>query len=547
MYLRNINPLSRRFYRNILIGFMVLQSFQPVSCNSREKTEIFHNRTKSDRIDHETHYHKRTDKCETCHTNLKSHMLEHVNRNVKCNQCHFNTNEMQQSVDLIVKRPGLFSNVDETCRKCHPEETKNAKASLMNTMRGMINVNRFVFGEIDSPEHSHASLAPNRSPADSYFQQKCKNCHLSNDEPGPQITDNRADILKAIEQNRGGGCLACHLIKNETDNGSARLTNDVNDNHCAGCHSGSSRISLNYSGYMELFSHGETPEKNSEIVTLEDGRILKKIQEDLHHRRGMKCTDCHIKTGVMGDGEKHNHKDEAVKVRCTSCHLPAETYIHGSEHGRLSCDSCHTQDVPECIGCHIQYDTRSSQWVEYRGESEMKAPVLGVYKNKIRPFLPAMKLTIDFSSFRNSEKTERHVPVTKKAPNKIERHLFAPVFSHRITGKVRTCNSCHNDPHALGYGAGELKIKEDSIDFESSYETATGTVDEPKPLDAWIIPFKNYKKDMPLTTRSEGRPFTPEEQRKIIRVGYCLQCHEGSSPIFKNFRETEIYTHKRSK
>ncbi len=36
-----------------------------------------------------------------------------------------------------------------------------------------------------------------------------------------------------------------------------------------------------------------------------------------------------------------------------------------------------------------------------------------------------------------------------------------------------------------------------------------------------------------VSTRADVRPFTPEEQRRILRVGACLTCHPGDSPVMR--------------
>jgi hypothetical protein len=51
------------------------------------------------------------------------------------------------------------------------------------------------------------------------------------------------------------------------------------------------------------------------------------------------------------------------------------------------------------------------------------------------------------------------------------------------------------------------------------------------PADAWIG-FLQTRSGM-LSTRDEVRPFTPEEQRRVLQVGACLTCHAGDSPMMK--------------
>ncbi|MCK7517635.1 MAG: hypothetical protein MZV64_07920 [Ignavibacteriales bacterium] len=51
------------------------------------------------------------------------------------------------------------------------------------------------------------------------------------------------------------------------------------------------------------------------------------------------------------------------------------------------------------------------------------------------------------------------------------------------------------------------------------------------PKDAWIGFLKT--RDETSTTRTNTRPFTVEEQKRILLVGACLTCHEENSKVMK--------------
>jgi hypothetical protein len=51
------------------------------------------------------------------------------------------------------------------------------------------------------------------------------------------------------------------------------------------------------------------------------------------------------------------------------------------------------------------------------------------------------------------------------------------------------------------------------------------------PKDAWIDFLKT--RDHTSTTRTNTRPFTVEEQQRILLVGACLTCHEEHSEVMK--------------
>jgi hypothetical protein len=41
----------------------------------------------------------------------------------------------------------------------------------------------------------------------------------------------------------------------------------------------------------------------------------------VHHEIGLQCIDCHVYTGVMGDGKQYMHEEDAVKIGCEDCHF----------------------------------------------------------------------------------------------------------------------------------------------------------------------------------------------------------------------------------
>ena len=104
------------------------------------------------------------------------------------------------------------------------------------------------------------------------------------------------------------------------------------------------------------------------------------------------------------------------------------------------------------------------------------------------------------------------------------RRLYAPAFSHTIVKRSRSCESCHNNPLAIGYGRGKLTyvLRDDggSWIFQPQYENISH---DGLPADAWIGFLEERKGD--VATRINARPFTVEEQKKILLVGACLTCH----------------------
>jgi hypothetical protein len=211
---------------------------------------------------------------------------------------------------------------------------------------------------------------------------------------------------------------------------------------------------------------------------------------------------------------------------------PSQICIEGKSHKRLSCNSCHTEWVSHCVGCHTEYDPNLEgydlvdnkdivgSWRETPSDFYVDYPVLGVRKEKsvkeiIDTFIPGMVVTIE--------------KMKSNPDKKIFKRLFAPSFSHTINKEGRSCSSCHNNPLALGYGKGELTFSgRGKWIFKPQFSNLK---EDNLPKDAWIGFLKS--RDESSTTRTNTRPFSIEEQKRILLVGACLTCHDEQTEIMK--------------
>lgn len=204
--------------------------------------------------------------------------------------------------------------VDQTCGQCHAREVAWVKASPMATGRGLIAVDRWAFGEIPGPEGQETFLdliaVTDPTPAQDHLRRLCLGCHLNS------RRENRDDI---IDPGSGSGCSACHQGPAE-GRGHSAMPGTPSDDRCFGCHSRSSRISLTYRGLAEV--SGRWAEACASDTVVADGRILCRVQADVHHEAGMACVDCHQYTEIMGDGAAYSHSEHAVGISCETCHGP---------------------------------------------------------------------------------------------------------------------------------------------------------------------------------------------------------------------------------
>lgn len=273
--------------------------------------------------------------CMNCHGEMTGFAPAHDPKTIGCSPCHLGNPRAEGKRaahrDMIAV-PGNLEDAFLTCgtKYCHQNITIRVKRSLMNTMSGVVSVNRYAFGEQDSLDGLfHIQHLSTTGAADNHLRNLCASCHLGN---------NKEEFGPIAEHSRGGGCNACHL--NYSAEALADLHNyyperspdnfpqihpvlnlQVSNEHCFGCHSRSGRISTSYEGWHETQLTAEEVAGQNGYRELADGRIFRFIAPDVHHAAGLECIDCHHATEIMGDGNRYEHEEEAIKVHCEDCHF----------------------------------------------------------------------------------------------------------------------------------------------------------------------------------------------------------------------------------
>jgi len=271
-----------------------------------------------------------TSTCIGCHGKMQG--LNPLHEQLACVSCHqgSNTSIAPDSAHFnLISIPGNLASAQETCEICHAEAVQHINRSLMTTNSGIIAVDKYIFGEFDSPNTATHIKEIHHSGADEHLRALCSRCHLGSE---------KVDYGPIDELSRGGGCNACHLnyteiAKNQLSGflqDSSQLPNvhpsldlQISDDHCFGCHSRSGRIATNYQGYHETLLQKDDLTIDKDYKVLLDERVFKYIQEDIHHDRGLACIDCHGYEDVMGDGKNYLHEEDAVKIACEDCHASA--------------------------------------------------------------------------------------------------------------------------------------------------------------------------------------------------------------------------------
>ena len=271
----------------------------------------------------------RKESCLVCHKEPHGFADAHKPNAIGCFSCHsgdpFATSKNKAHRGMILI-PGDLANAGQTCgtTQCHPDIVQRLPSSLMSTLSGVISVDRYVFNEQSNPDLLTDIHDLGHSGADVHLKNLCVRCHLGNP---------KTSFGPVNEMSRGGGCLACHLnysaeaelalMRNPDTllNVHPSVSLKITDDHCLGCHSRSGRISTSYQGWHETtVEAGQMPD-SSNYRLVEGSRVFTRAPEDVHHKLGLECIDCHHSREVMGDGKRYRHEEDQEDVRCTDCHF----------------------------------------------------------------------------------------------------------------------------------------------------------------------------------------------------------------------------------
>jgi len=406
----------------------------------------------------------RREGCLVCHSGLLGLSPTHNPEVIGCFSCHSGdpfTLDKSLAHKKMLLMPGDLSDAKISCGtvQCHPGIAERIDKSLMRTLSGLVSVNRFVFDEAETPTKLSFISEIGHSPADKHLRNLCASCHIGG---------KKEELGPINELSRGGGCLACHLNYDrkayaellEYQNSKSQnavlpihhpqLSLNISNDHCFGCHSRSGRISTNYEGWFETELPSEEISKMDEQYRiLMDGRVFQKAEEDIHHKRGMDCIDCHTAMEVMGDGNYYLHEEDQVKVQCIDCHLTSNPKTVSSKE--LDSESNKIEEIRKS----------KRKGFDYLVTNESNYPLLNTFINeKTKPFL-----------------------ITK---DKNDSLVLNPPASICTEGKAHSrlsCNSCHTawvshcvgchteyDPNEIGYDLLENKeTKGDWIEHASFF------------------------------------------------------------------------------
>jgi len=249
----------------------------------------------------------------------------------------------------------------------------------------------------------------------------------------------------------------------------------------------------------------------------------------------------------------------------------------------MECYTCHASWVPQCYGCHVQVNyskdkdgkpLEDTDWVaggserfdngqtaesplgthghkrpgkvfEKRSYLRWEEPVLGINgEGRVTPLMPGCQIvytvidregkTVALNQLGESLDEQAELG-QERVPHAID---MAPVQPHSTQRKARTCESCHNNPKALGYGISggvfQARYTEDIV--EDLIDQKNGRVipgqyriQIPKitGLDYdWSTVIKDSQQVQTVGTHWPlSRALTEKMRSGIERVGLCMGCH----------------------
>jgi hypothetical protein len=254
----------------------------------------------------------------------------------------------------------------------------------------------------------------------------------------------------------------------------------------------------------------------------------------------------------------------------------------------LECYSCHASWVPQCYGCHVKVDYSADKngkpkmdtdWVangntrtpdgqtaesplgthgikspgkvsETRSYLRWEEPVLGINgEGRVTPLMPGCQVVFTVIDRKGKtialNQTGKSTDEAKElGQDRVPLGLdMAPVQPHSAQRKARTCESCHNNPKAQGYGiAGGVfqtryteNIVEDLIDQKTGKVIPKNHVIQIPKIDGMDFDWSTIVNDKGEQVQTVGthwplsRSLTKEMRDGMNRTGLCMGCHREMS------------------
>lgn len=437
--------------------------------------------------------------CSLCHVGLESNQVWSGSHASGCAACHFpyNDNATYQGGDTTVRGGWPYSEShrmmtlpdNRVCLRCH-----NRSGRIALAYQGLNDGNN--------------GMVPTRG-----------------GEPGPVVIGgarNAVHIAGDIHFEKGMECIDCHTSRDLMGDGySYRNMYQQVEIACEDCHGSPEtpprtvRIDRENAEPLRESRHYAVPlEYGAEMVLTSRGRMYSNVVRD------------NGKLWVVGKRSGKRHESKVITGT-------PEHAIPG--HRRMECYSCHSRAVPQCFGCHTEYDQGKQAMDFIKGHETPGAfsetedyrslypfPLALNQRGRISPVTPGCQTFITVRDQAGELQREGYV-ARFRGRNQLR---FAPFYSHNTGPKAVGCGECHSNPAFLGFGQSVLAEGdiEPTLICERSKE---------RPLDGFITMVDGQVKAFSAITREDSRPLNGSEVKRVLAVNLCLVCHGNpKDPIY---------------
>jgi hypothetical protein len=245
----------------------------------------------------------------------------------------------------------------------------------------------------------------------------------------------------------------------------------------------------------------------------------------------------------------------------------------------LECYTCHDTWVPQCYGCHVQIDYSKGQkgvdWLASAHDHDLHGttaamrktlkdhlidgkvtetrsylrwenpPLIQNGEGRVSPAMPGCQVVVTVIGKDGKAILKNHVfqmPDYKhpKSKKKLPGIVMAAVHSHTVQKEARSCESCHTNPAAMGYGIEGGKVFGDlGKDFSVDLKTADGkvipsryTIQKPK-MDGFHVDWSRFIDENGTLLQTVDNhwnlagPLSKEQRDNLDRRGVCFSCHKS--------------------
>jgi len=315
------------------------------------------------------------ERCITCHDGIEEVSDSHP-RNFGCTVCHGgdgNSVEKESAHATLIydpdagtgkRNPSSLKVVEKSCGQlyCHSGHSQpnrnhiqRVKKSMMATLAGMISGLRYQWSAQSGPTAKYGVSSvkdeDDQIPADQGALPQLETLPLSSPRDGqekPSLTANvkTARVSRHIaDRTLRKKCFQCHLD-------SKPAPGEFRSQGCAACHFTYSKDGL-YKGDDPTVSGADTGHPAYHKMTaltptpicsqchlatraIPEGTNdysantlafpgAGQVQQDIHFEKGFDCIDCHTQFDIMGDGNLYSRQNQAVEIRCETCHGDGDT------------------------------------------------------------------------------------------------------------------------------------------------------------------------------------------------------------------------------